>query len=165
MANANKPGLIRPAGETEYEPITPDAAGLGRAQPLGHQCSWVCHKFILARLLSPADGGFVAMATVSTGLVGMVQDLGVGAALVRLPDITLTRERAAFTIVFATSVVLPRPAPASPPAVEMAAECGGTTPPGIAPRRRRHTSPRDDEWSVAARRYFSAESMRMVSAP
>ncbi|MGZ8829376.1 MAG: lipopolysaccharide biosynthesis protein [Thermoanaerobaculia bacterium] len=48
--------------------------------------SWAC-TIIVARLLSPADYGLVAMATVYLGLTTMVTDFGLGTAIVALRDL------------------------------------------------------------------------------
>ena len=48
--------------------------------------SWVS-TIIVARILSPADYGLVAMATVYLGLTTMITDFGLGSAIVALPEL------------------------------------------------------------------------------
>jgi len=49
--------------------------------------SWAS-TIIVARILSPADYGLVAMATVYIGLTTMITDFGLGSAIVALPDLS-----------------------------------------------------------------------------
>src|SRR2546428_8962077 len=49
--------------------------------------SWAT-TIIVARILSPADYGLVAMATLYLGLTTMVTDFGLGAAMVALRDLS-----------------------------------------------------------------------------
>src|SRR5437899_8992794 len=49
--------------------------------------SWV-GTVIVARILSPADYGLVAMATVYLGLTTMITDFGLGSAIVALRDLS-----------------------------------------------------------------------------
>jgi O-antigen/teichoic acid export membrane protein len=70
---------------------------------------------VLARLLTPADFGIVALASVVLGLTTVLGDLGMGAALVQRPAMMERHVRAAFTfsllfgVAVATVVALASP--------------------------------------------------------
>jgi O-antigen/teichoic acid export membrane protein len=55
---------------------------------------------LLARLLSPADFGLVALAFVVLGFARPVGDLGIGRAVIQRPNLTTAHIRTAFTISF-----------------------------------------------------------------
>lgn len=55
---------------------------------LGRQFGTLAITLVLARYLLPDDFGLIGMATVFTGLIGVVNDVGVSGALVQRRDIT-----------------------------------------------------------------------------
>lgn len=61
---------------------------------------------VLARLLRPDDYGLLAMATVFTGFIQMIQDFGAGQALVQKEEVTVQDQHIAFTLGLLTSAVL-----------------------------------------------------------
>jgi O-antigen/teichoic acid export membrane protein len=58
----------------------------GGIKYLSQFLSW-CSALVVTRLLTPADYGLVAMATVYLGLITLVSEFGVGAAVVTLRDL------------------------------------------------------------------------------
>ena len=60
---------------------------MGHGVPAGGQVIGFAALPVLSRLLSPAAYGVVAIAGVFTGFVSLYADLGVGAALVRRPEL------------------------------------------------------------------------------
>lgn len=63
----------------------------GAATMLGQGANFVIHTFstvILARLLSPADFGLIAMVTAITGFVNLFKDLGLSTATIQRAEIT-----------------------------------------------------------------------------
>jgi len=57
--------------------------------------SWGVTIFVI-RLLTPADYGLMAMTMVLIGLSTLVAEMGLGAALVRSPEVTLAQQRSVF---------------------------------------------------------------------
>ena len=51
---------------------------------------------VVMRLLAPADYGLMAMTMVLVGLTALVAEMGLGAALVRTPEVTVAQQRAVF---------------------------------------------------------------------
>ena len=58
----------------------------GAALALGQLISWGS-TFVIVRLLAPGDYGLMAMATVLMSLMLMLSELGIGAAIVQVPEI------------------------------------------------------------------------------
>ncbi|WP_349985205.1 lipopolysaccharide biosynthesis protein [Stenotrophomonas sp. WHRI 8082] len=54
--------------------------------------------FVLARLMSPAEYGAVAMATIVTSFAMLFRDMGVSSAVIQRPDLTEVTKQAAFRI-------------------------------------------------------------------
>lgn len=77
--------------------------GLGGA--LGKIIS-LCTTLVMARLLTPADYGLVAMAMVVVGFVGFFNEVGIGAAIVQKPNLTDSEVNGCFLIALLASVVL-----------------------------------------------------------
>lgn len=69
-------------------------------------CLQVCSVAVLARLLTPADFGLVAMVAVFTGLVALFQDLGLSMATVQRAKITHHQVSTLFWINIALSTGL-----------------------------------------------------------
>ena len=66
------------------------------AAKLGSQLiSWGA-TLVVMRLLAPADYGLMAMTMILVGLTALVAEMGLGAALVRTPDVTVAQQRAVF---------------------------------------------------------------------
>ncbi|UUZ56829.1 oligosaccharide flippase family protein [Massilia sp. H-1] len=61
---------------------------------------------IMARLLSPADYGLMAMAMVVIGFVGFFNEVGIGSAIVQKPKLTTTEVNGCFAIALIASAVL-----------------------------------------------------------
>ena len=61
---------------------------------------------VMARLLSPADYGLMAMAMVVVGFVGFFNEVGIGSAIVQKPKLTSTEVNGCFAIALIASVVL-----------------------------------------------------------
>lgn len=73
---------------------------------LGSQLiTWGITVYVM-RLLSPADYGLVAMATVFLALLGMLAELGLGPALVRSPELSEPTLRRAYGIVWVVNLAL-----------------------------------------------------------
>jgi len=62
-------------------------AWTGAVKWLSQLLSWVS-TLVVARLLTPEDYGIVAMATVFVGLIGLLNEFGLGAAVVALRQLT-----------------------------------------------------------------------------
>jgi len=66
------------------------------AAKLGSQLiSWGA-TLVVMRLLAPADYGLMAMTMILVGLTSLVAEMGLGAALVRSPEVTVAQQRAVF---------------------------------------------------------------------
>lgn len=61
---------------------------------------------VMARLLSPADYGLMAMAMVVVGFVGFFNEVGIGSAIVQKPKLTSTEVNGCFAIALIASVLL-----------------------------------------------------------
>ncbi len=61
---------------------------------------------IMARLLSPADYGLMAMAMVVIGFVGFFNEVGIGSAIVQKSKLTVSEVNGCFVIALITSVLL-----------------------------------------------------------
>lgn len=61
---------------------------------------------VLARLLTPSDFGLLGMVAPAVALVAMVQDLGIGQAVVQRPTVTRAQISALFYVTLAASFVL-----------------------------------------------------------
>ncbi|MES2018661.1 MAG: lipopolysaccharide biosynthesis protein [Pseudomonadota bacterium] len=61
---------------------------------------------ILARLLSPADYGLMAMAMVVIGFVGFFNEVGIGSAIVQKPKLSTAEVNGCFAIAIMASAVL-----------------------------------------------------------
>ena len=62
-------------------------AWTGAVKWVGQIFHWAC-MIIVARLLTPADYGLVAMATLFLGLVALINELGLGTAIVKHRELT-----------------------------------------------------------------------------
>jgi O-antigen/teichoic acid export membrane protein len=78
---------------------------VGTAQLLGQICSWAI-TIVVIRLLSPADYGLLAMATVFVEFFGMMAQFGVGAAIVQAPVISERELRQMFGVAIVVNVGL-----------------------------------------------------------
>lgn len=72
---------------------------------------------VLARLLTPADFGLIAMVSAFTGFVGLFKDLGLSMATIQRPEITHAQVSTLFWINVALSALLALIAAALAPAV------------------------------------------------
>lgn len=61
---------------------------------------------ILARMLSPADYGMMALAMIVIGFVGFFNEVGIGAAIIQKTELTATEVNGCFVIALLTSVIL-----------------------------------------------------------
>ena len=61
---------------------------------------------ILARMLSPADYGVMALAMIVIGFVGFFNEVGIGAAIVQKTELTATEVNGCFAIAIFTSLLL-----------------------------------------------------------
>ncbi len=76
------------------------------AAKLGSQLiSWAA-TLVVMRLLAPADYGLMAMTMILVGLTSLVAEMGLGAALVRSPEVTFTQQRAVFGLALLVNLAL-----------------------------------------------------------
>jgi len=61
---------------------------------------------VVIRILSPADYGLLAMATVFIGFLAMFSEFGLGSAVVQKPDVDLATVRRAFGVILAIHFLL-----------------------------------------------------------
>ncbi len=97
------------AGELPHDDLSARTirAGRWRASSLLAQATLQFVVVVaLARLLSPEDFGLAALAMVVVGFVGMVAELGLGAAVVYRRPLTARHVRVAFTVSMVAAIVL-----------------------------------------------------------
>lgn len=75
------------------------------ARMLSQLITWAI-TLVVIRLLTPADYGLLAMATIFLGFLVMVADAGIGPALVQKPELSERELRRAFGIALALHLVL-----------------------------------------------------------
>lgn len=73
---------------------------------LGNQLAQFAIMLVLARLLSPAEFGLVAILTVFTLIASIIVESGYGAALIRLPAATRVDESSVFYLNLALSLLI-----------------------------------------------------------
>lgn len=90
----------------ELRSTTVRAVGhLGLGGAIGKIVSLVT-TLAMARLLSPADYGLMALAMVVIGFIGFFNEVGIGAAIVQKPTINQAEVNGCFAIAMLTSIVL-----------------------------------------------------------